>query len=245
MHSLCDVFDITQYAYNCPSHLLGRNCHAQVIWALLTVLSTDVAAICMPGYSKSVRNVPVSTKNQVYRAYGILSHKPKEYEIDHLISLELGGSNSMKNLWPQSFVTQPLNAKVKDKLENALHELVCSRKLDIKEAQQAIAQNWTEAYVKYIGSLPGGASPVSTNAPTHPSANEPTASSGTTRSHSLSGANAAPAADGSCPANAPVKMSKAGIYHVVGNPNYARTHAKHCFATVEKATAAGYRAPKN
>jgi hypothetical protein len=77
------------------------------------VLSTEVAAICTPGYPKSVRNVPVSVKNQVYRAYGILSHKPKEYEIDHLISLELGGSNSIKNLWPQSFVTQPLNAKVK------------------------------------------------------------------------------------------------------------------------------------
>ena len=209
------------------------------------VLSTDSAAICTPGYAKSVRNVPVSVKNQVYKAYGILSHKPKEYEIDHLISLELGGSNSMKNLWPQSFVTQPLNAKVKDNLENTLHELVCSGKLDIKEAQQAIAQNWTEAYVKYIGSLPGGASPVSINAPSHPSVNKPAGSTSATRSHSLSGAKATPTADGSCPANAPVKVSRAGIYHVPADPNYARTHAKHCFATVKNAAAAGFRTPRH
>ncbi len=51
------------------------------------VLTTDVAAICTPDYAKSVRNVPVSIKNQVYRAYSILSHKPREYEIDHLMGL--------------------------------------------------------------------------------------------------------------------------------------------------------------
>jgi hypothetical protein len=36
----------------------------------------------------------------VYKAYGIISHQPHEYEIDHLISLELGGSNSIRNLPP-------------------------------------------------------------------------------------------------------------------------------------------------
>jgi len=90
------------------------------------VLSTDVQAICTPGYAKSVRNVPQSLKNQVYRQYGVTSRQPHEYEIDHLISLQLGGSNSIRNLWPQSFVTQPLNAYVKDRVENKLHELVCA-----------------------------------------------------------------------------------------------------------------------
>ena len=33
--------------------------------------------------------------------------------LPYLISLQLGGSNSIRNLWPQSFVTQPLNAYVK------------------------------------------------------------------------------------------------------------------------------------
>src|SRR5258708_353872 len=57
--------------------------------------------ICRLGYTKSVRNVPQEEKNQVYAAYGITSHHPGEYEVDHLISLELGGSNDIANLWPE------------------------------------------------------------------------------------------------------------------------------------------------
>src|SRR5262249_20812366 len=89
------------------------------------VLEVTARDICVPGYSKKVRDVPESVKRQVYAAYGITSHQPHEYEVDHLISLELGGSNSIKNLWPQSYKTQPYNATVKDKLENRLHKLVC------------------------------------------------------------------------------------------------------------------------
>ena len=54
------------------------------------------------------------------------------------ISLELGGSNSVRNLWPQSYQTAPRNAHVKDKLENRLQTDVCSGKLNIKATQQGI-----------------------------------------------------------------------------------------------------------
>src|SRR4051812_42348034 len=47
--------------------------------------------VCTPGYSKSVRNVSQSTKDKVYREYGIRRHAPGSYEVDHLVSLELGG----------------------------------------------------------------------------------------------------------------------------------------------------------
>src|ERR1700737_2251511 len=85
----------------------------------------DVTAqdVCTPGYARKVRNVPVEMKRAVYREYGITSHGPGDYEIDHLISLELGGSNSIKNLWPESHRTSPWNAQVKDRLEDKLHEL--------------------------------------------------------------------------------------------------------------------------
>jgi hypothetical protein len=102
--------------------------------------------VCVPGYSKKIRDVPDSVKNQAYAAYGITSHKPHEYEVDHLISLELGGSNSIKNLWPQSYITQPWNAHVKDTLENELHRQVCSGKMDMKAAQDAIAKDWIACY---------------------------------------------------------------------------------------------------
>jgi hypothetical protein len=179
------------------------------------VLTTDAKVVCTPGYTKTVRDVPQSVKNQVYRAYGITSHKPGEYEIDHLVSLELGGSNSIRNLWPQSYVTEPQNAHVKDTLENVLHELVCSGKLSLKEAQKAIATNWIQAYEQYVGPLRSGAS-------------------------SREGET-----EGSCPSSAPVKVSRSGIYHLPGDPSYKQTKAKHCFATGEAAEAAGYRASKH
>jgi hypothetical protein len=37
------------------------------------VLTTDVKAICAPGYTQTVRAVPQSLKHQVYRQYGITS----------------------------------------------------------------------------------------------------------------------------------------------------------------------------
>lgn len=112
--------------------------------------------ICTPGYSKKVRNVPQSVKEEAYREYGITSRLPGEYEIDHDISLELGGSNSLKNLWPESFQTQPWNAHVKDALENKLHEMICSGQIDIKVAQREIASDWIASYKKYVGPEPAG-----------------------------------------------------------------------------------------
>jgi hypothetical protein len=106
----------------------------------------DVTAqdLCVPGYTKKVRNVPAEMKREVYDEYGVTSHEPGDYEVDHLIPLELGGSNSIKNLWPESHRTLPWNAQVKDRLEGKLHELVCSGQLDLKTAQHAIAADWMQ-----------------------------------------------------------------------------------------------------
>ncbi|KIE58161.1 hypothetical protein A946_08190 [Methylacidiphilum kamchatkense Kam1] len=107
--------------------------------------------ICVPGYAKLVRDVPYALKRKVYLRYGIIHPDKHHYEIDHLIPLGLGGSNSIKNLWPQSYRTYPWNAYLKDKLEYRLHQLVCAGIVDLKEAQKEIATNWIEAYKKYMG----------------------------------------------------------------------------------------------
>jgi hypothetical protein len=101
-----------------------------------------------------VRNVPIAVKRQVYASYGIRTHEPGEYEIDHLVSLELGGSNSTRNLWPQSYRTSPWNARVKDALENELHRRVCAGTLDLTTAQRIIAQNWVMGYRTYVNPNP-------------------------------------------------------------------------------------------
>ncbi len=110
------------------------------------VLAVTTKDICTPGYSKKVRNVPQAVKEAVYRAYGITRREKGEYEVDHLVSLELGGSNSARNLWPESYKTTPWNAHVKDRLENTYHADVCKRGADLRTVQTKIAGDWIAAY---------------------------------------------------------------------------------------------------
>jgi hypothetical protein len=113
-------------------------------------LPVTTADICVPGYSRKIRNVPIGVKRDVYRRYGIVHHVAGEYEVDHLISLELGGSNSERNLWPQSYWTSPWNAHLKDALENTLHRQVCAGRIPLETAQHDIAADWVAAYRKYV-----------------------------------------------------------------------------------------------
>ncbi|GAA4012340.1 hypothetical protein GCM10022631_25190 [Deinococcus rubellus] len=213
------------------------------------VLTSDKAIICVSGYTKTVRNVPQSLKEQVYKEYGITSRESGEYEIDHIVSLELGGSNSIRNLFPESYKTQPLNAHVKDTLENKLHALACGGQISMQDAQQAIASNWTAAYVKYVGPLPGGAQVLGSTASTVKVPVLPTPSpvpiQNTAQGSGSATDSALPNTDGSCPSTAPIKVSKSGIYHLpTGDGNYQRTKAKACFASAAAAQAAGYRGIK-
>ncbi len=109
------------------------------------VMETNVQTICQSGYSGSVRNVPSSEKDQVYAEYGIASHTTGEFEVDHLVSLELGGSNDIANLWPEAASPKP-GFHEKDKVENYLHAQVCSGKMSLADAQYQIANNWLAVY---------------------------------------------------------------------------------------------------
>lgn len=111
--------------------------------AIFTIATVD--QICKSGYSKSVRDVPTSEKNQVYAEYGIESHATGEYEVDHLISLELGGSNDIANLWPEPAEPVP-GFHQKDLVENYLHQQVCAEVISLDQAQQDIASNWLKYY---------------------------------------------------------------------------------------------------
>lgn len=110
-----------------------------------SVLSTDRAQVCTPGYASSVRDVPQAQKDAIYDAYGITSRAPDQYQVDHLIPLSLGGSNDNANLWPQPASPLPGYAE-KDALENYLHDQVCGGTLDLREAQRRFATDWVTAY---------------------------------------------------------------------------------------------------
>jgi len=69
----------------------------------------------------------------------------KEVEIDHLIPLELGGSNDIKNLWPQPFEPRP-GAHETDVLEGWLHGQVCRVGMSLSSAQRTVARDWVAAW---------------------------------------------------------------------------------------------------
>lgn len=115
------------------------------------VLTTDAHKICIKGYAKRQRHTSPAVKRAVYAAYGIKNHRRGQYEIDHDISLELGGADVKENLWPQSYETSPWNAHVKDRLENFMRAEICAGRLDLKRAQEEIRSDWIGAYRKYLG----------------------------------------------------------------------------------------------
>ncbi len=101
--------------------------------------------VCVSGYTQTVRDVPTELKQQVYEEYGIASHSPGEYEVDHYISLELGGSNDVSNLWPEPAEPQP-GFHQKDEVENFLHDQVCQGKMTLQAAQTQVRTNWLAVY---------------------------------------------------------------------------------------------------
>ena len=102
--------------------------------------------VCRSGYSAAVRNVRESTKDKVYAEYDMGRHfNGTTGEVDHIVSLELGGSNSIANLYPEAATPRP-GSHEKDRLENALHDEVCSGQMTLAHALRLIATDWVAAY---------------------------------------------------------------------------------------------------
>jgi hypothetical protein len=105
--------------------------------------------VCTPGWAGRHRAVTAATKRRVYEAYGIAHHSPGEYEVDHLVSLELGGSNAIANLFPEAAEPRP-GFHEKDRLEGRLHDLVCAGALPLASAQRLISADWLRPYRRYV-----------------------------------------------------------------------------------------------
>ena len=112
-------------------------------------IGVTASDLCKPGYKSPARKIPIVLKCQTFDRYRI--NRPKVgYNVDHLIPVKLGGSNSMANLWPQP-ISGEWRWHRKNKLERRLRKLVCRGQLGLKEAQQEIATDWIGAYKKYVG----------------------------------------------------------------------------------------------
>ena len=109
------------------------------------------AKLCAAQFTtRDERHVTQATKRRVCAAYGIRTGCPgRAYEIDHLISIELGGAESPENLWPQpADAIDVIGFRTKDKVENAAHRAVCAGRISLEDAQQGIRGNWYEWALK-------------------------------------------------------------------------------------------------
>jgi len=127
--------------------LPDRRCSPGAFYSKLTR-----PVICSPSFhTGTIRNVPQSVKYQVEQEYGM---RPALYgrtlEVDHIVPLELGGSNSIANLFPEPG-SGNANYHTKDRLENRLHDLVCSGSMTLRKAQTQIAANWQTLYRRVFG----------------------------------------------------------------------------------------------
>jgi hypothetical protein len=94
--------------------------------------------------------ISAAVRAEVLRSYGMESVPADQYELDYLITPQLGGAPDARNLWPQRYQARVWNAGVKDQLEDLLPRLVCRGRVDLRTAQREIANDWVAAYRKYF-----------------------------------------------------------------------------------------------
>lgn len=116
--------------------------------------------ICTPGYTKVVRPATSYTngvKKKLMHDAGIDAVRIGEYELDHIVPLELGGHPRK----PSNLMLQPWEgehgARAKDALEGRLRSLVCRGKLDLTDAQVCIARDWEACALQYPSRSPASA----------------------------------------------------------------------------------------
>ncbi|MFD8726076.1 hypothetical protein ACFV2H_51290 [Streptomyces sp. NPDC059629] len=106
------------------------------------------STICVSGWTATVR--PPTSYTNPLKAQGIIDYgysdtNMADYEEDHLVPLELGGSpRSTSNLWPEPY-SGTKTATTKDGVETKLKNAVCAGTITLSAARSAIKTNWTTA----------------------------------------------------------------------------------------------------
>jgi len=101
--------------------------------------------ICTSGYTATIRpsvTYTNSIKKAELLAKGLSWKDAPQYELDHIVPLEVGGHPShIENLAIQSWVGAS-GAHVKDALETRVKKLVCAGKISLVEGQQCFLAGW-------------------------------------------------------------------------------------------------------
>lgn len=105
--------------------------------------------ICVAGWTTTVRppaSYTTGLKREQLATLGASDQLLPDYEEDHWVPLELGGSPRYPgNLWPEPWP----DARRKDTVENQTHRAVCSGAMTLREGQWKMYHDWAPARIAY------------------------------------------------------------------------------------------------
>jgi hypothetical protein len=112
------------------------------------------STICKRGWTATVRPPTSYTEPLKIRQiaqYGYADTRVSDYEEDHFLPLELGGSpTSPLNLWPEPHAGGTIGSAAKDRVENAARAAVCAGRVTLATAQHQMLTDW-ETFGRSLG----------------------------------------------------------------------------------------------
>jgi hypothetical protein len=100
---------------------------------------------------KERAGVSLAMEQKVFARYRLPWASRAAFKIDHLIPVELGGADTIDNLWPQSRRARPYGADRKELLAEVLRLKVARGQMTLEEAQELIRNDWIDAFVDHVG----------------------------------------------------------------------------------------------
>jgi hypothetical protein len=95
--------------------------------------------------------VTLKLEQKVFARYHLPWARRAEFKIDHLIPLELGGADTLDNLWPQSLRAKPYGADRKELLTEVLLERIRTGRMTLAQTQEEIRKDWIDAFIDHVG----------------------------------------------------------------------------------------------
>ena len=100
---------------------------------------------------KDRRGVTLEMEQKVFARYRLPWSRRAAYKIDHLIPLELGGADTIDNLWPQRLGARPYGPDRKELLTEVLLQRIARKQITLEQAQEQIANDWIDAFIDHLG----------------------------------------------------------------------------------------------
>jgi hypothetical protein len=100
---------------------------------------------------KDRAGVTLAMEQKVFARYRLPWASRRAFKIDHLIPVELGGADTIDNLWPQSLRARPYGAERKELLTDVFRLKIARGQMTLAQAQEQIGNDWIDAFVEHVG----------------------------------------------------------------------------------------------